>query len=96
MNLLSDRYRITKLEEEVQNLKNQFIGEVYWRYSWLKFTKKELVDKVKDYFKIGIEEEWCPIWFDKKDVIIYDEISPFNKVINQIKANRENQNKKEQ
>ena len=109
MSIFSIEKRLRKLEEIAKELtkplvpcvlqsKPEIIGEVYYSdpyndHYWVKFTKNDLVDKVDDYYKIGYEPEFCPRWFDKKDVIIYDEINPLNKAIEKIKKERESNEK---
>lgn len=86
MNSLIEYYQTPKFIGEVCYTNRH---ETFSKREWFCFTKQDLIDQVGNNVKIGIQDYFCPQWFNEKDIIIYDKINPFNKEIERIKKLKE-------
>lgn len=70
------------------------IGEVYLDSyyddkDWYKFYKNDLIDQIENHYKIAIKGHGS-VWYTNEEVIIYEDIDPFNKILKKVKKEKEN------
>lgn len=70
---------LKEIKDEILELKNPYIGEVYCAFKWYKFRNLTIVDEVNGYIKIKISMGmlWAwkeTIWVKNEDIIYYKDI----------------------
>ncbi len=74
--------KVTELENEIKELNDPYIGEVYSKVRgyrplrhWIKIKESSTIDEVNGYVKLRLfhryEEE--EVWVEKEDIVFYDD-----------------------